>query len=182
MGVRVTKASGSSPADYLRTGPERGGDRGGGGQLLAAQHLLNLQCSAVEVTLAPSGFECRPDLGQAQPSSVGGGGGAAQDRHGVAVVEIAEALSRLARGCGCPGSGHMRSFRSVGPTAATDQSSIAHECLCSSERCFLSHWPAACQIRAKPSRDDVCKALHVAARKATSADTWLNPLRQSQRR
>lgn len=64
-------------------------------------------------------------------------------------------------------------------TAATDQSSTVHECLCSSEQCFLSHWPAACQIHAKPSRDDVCKALHVAARKATSADTWLNPLRQS---
>jgi hypothetical protein len=37
-------------------GPERGGDRGGCRQLLGAQHFLNLQCSSVEVALAPSGF------------------------------------------------------------------------------------------------------------------------------
>ena len=39
------------------TGPERGGDCGGGGQLLGAQHFLNLQCPGIEIALTPSGFE-----------------------------------------------------------------------------------------------------------------------------
>ena len=59
---------------------ECGGDRGGCGQLLGAQHFLNLQCAGVEVgNSSPSGFERRPDLRQTQPSGVGGGRRAAQD-------------------------------------------------------------------------------------------------------
>ena len=55
-------------------GPERGGDRGGRGELLGAQHGLNLQCPGVEVALAPSGFERRADLRQAQAPGVWGVG------------------------------------------------------------------------------------------------------------
>jgi hypothetical protein len=66
-------------------GPECSGDRGGCGELLGAQHFLNLQCAAVEVALSPSGFERRPDLRQTQPSGVGGCRGAAQDGQRVTV-------------------------------------------------------------------------------------------------
>jgi hypothetical protein len=47
-------------------GPERSGDRGGRGELLAAQHFQNLERSGVEVALSPSSFECRSALRQAQ--------------------------------------------------------------------------------------------------------------------
>src|SRR4051794_33515165 len=41
-------------------GPERGSERGGCGELLGAQHFLNLQCAGVEVALSSSGFGRRP--------------------------------------------------------------------------------------------------------------------------
>ena len=87
-------SSAMMPDRSAGAGPERGGDRGGRGELLGAQHGLNLLCPGVEVALAPSGFERRPDLRQAQPRGVGGGRGAAQDGQRVAVGQIVERLQR----------------------------------------------------------------------------------------
>ena len=60
----------------------------------ASQHFLNLQGSGVEVALAPSGFERRPDLRHTQPARVGGGRGATQNGQRVAVGQIVERLQR----------------------------------------------------------------------------------------
>jgi hypothetical protein len=44
---------------------ERRGDRRGSGQLFGAQRCPDLSGAGVDVALAPSVFEGRPDLGQA---------------------------------------------------------------------------------------------------------------------
>lgn len=46
--------------------PKRGSDHRRGDELLATQRRLDLQCPRVEIALPSSGFECRPDLRDAQ--------------------------------------------------------------------------------------------------------------------
>jgi hypothetical protein len=51
--------------DDADCGAAGGGDRGRGGELLGAQRSADLLRPAVDIPLLPSGFERRPDLGQA---------------------------------------------------------------------------------------------------------------------
>jgi len=51
--------------DDADCGAAGGGDRGRGGELLGAQRSADLLRPAVDIPLSPSGFERRPDLGQA---------------------------------------------------------------------------------------------------------------------
>jgi len=51
--------------DDADCGAAGGGDRGRGGELLSAQRSADLLRPAVDIPLSPSGFERRPDLGQA---------------------------------------------------------------------------------------------------------------------